>query len=86
MAAESTAEVDFSGYGTLHLAAPDTADYANPVRIAGNQSPVPTIPEVPPSALLEGGADAVADILLHPDVPSGEVHIGLRGLGKASML
>ena len=87
MAAESSVEVDFDGYGTLHLAAPDTDDgYANPIRISGNPSPVPSVREVTPSELLQGGEDAVADILLHPSVPSGEVHIGLRGLGKASMI
>lgn len=82
----SRAEVRFTGYGTLHLSAPDVGDYANPVRISGNPSPVPAVKTVQPGTLEQGGADALADIVLHPDVPAGEIHIGLRGLGKASML
>jgi len=84
--AHSEEEVTFNEYGTLHLSAPDTADYANPIQISGRDSPVPAVKEVSADALLQGGADALADIVLHPSVPSGEVHIGLRGLGKASML
>ena len=75
--------VTFSGYGTLHLSAPNTLDYVNPLRISGNGSPVPSVREIPASALVSGGADALAEVVLHPPVPSGEVHIGLRGLGKA---
>ena len=76
----------FDGYGTLHISAPDDPTYANPIRITGNPSPVPTVKEAAVGALQKGGADALADIVLHPSVPAGEVRIGLRGLGKASML
>lgn len=84
--ASSEKEVTFNGYGTLHISAPDGPTYANPIRITGNPSPVPTVKEVSEDALQKGGADTLADIVLHPSVPAGEVHIGLRGLGKASML
>jgi len=84
--AHSEVEVTFDGYGTLHLAAPDAANYANPLRISGNGSPVPSVREISASALAQGGAEALADIVLHPTVPAGEVHIGLRGLGKVSTL
>ena len=84
--AEYTEEVTFADYGTLHLAAPDTDDYANPVRISGDESPVPAVREVQPGTLEQGGADALAAIVLHPAVPAGEVHIGIRGLGKATAL
>jgi hypothetical protein len=84
--ASSEKEVTFNGYGTLHISAPDDPTYANPIRITGNPSPVPTVKEVSEATLQKGGADALADIVLHPSVPAGEVRIGLRGLGKASML
>jgi len=86
VAASSEKEVTFNGYGTLHISAPDDPTYANPIRITGNPSPVPTVKETSVDALQKGGADALADMVLHPSVPAGEVRIGLRGLGKASML
>lgn len=79
----SRVEINFSGYGTLHISAQDALGYTNPISISGNGSPIPTVKEIPASALIEGGADALAEAVLHPSVPSGEVHIGLRGLGKA---
>jgi len=84
--AHSEATVGFSGYGTLHLAARSTADYANPLRISGAENPVPTVRGVSKDALEQGGADALADAILNPATPAGEIHIGLRGLRKASML
>jgi hypothetical protein len=84
--AASRVEVTFADYGTLHLAAPDVGGYANPLRISGNESPVPTVRGVTKSALEQGGADALADAIRNPATPAGEIHIGLRGLGKASML
>ena len=86
VAAFSEKEVTFNGYGTLHISAPDDPTYANPIRITGNPSPVPTVREASVDTLQKGGADALSDIVLHPSVPAGEVRIGLRGLGKASML
>lgn len=80
---KSAAVATFDGYGTLHLAAPSTAEYSNPVEISGEESPVPVVTEVSDDVLEAGGADALAELVLHPSVPSGEVTIGLRGLGKA---
>lgn len=82
----SSAAVTFSNYGTLHLLALDTVDYANPIRIFGKDNIVPTIQGISRSAIKEGGSEALADALVNPDTPAGEIHIGLRGLGKASML
>lgn len=84
--ASSRAEVTFDGYGTLHLAAPSLPTYSNPLRISGNESPVPVVRQVQESVLLEGGAEALEDLVLRPAVPSGEVHIGIRGINKASLL
>lgn len=78
----STAVATFDGYGTLHLAAPSTAEYSNPVEISGEESPVPVVTEVSDGVLEAGGADALAELVLHPSVPSGKVTIGLRGIGK----
>lgn len=88
MAASSSVEVSFAGYGTLHLAEADAAvsGFLNPVRISGLASPVPSVKEIPGDVLAAGGMDALAQLVLHPAVPSGEVHIGLRGLGKAVSL
>lgn len=80
----SSATVKFDGYGTLHLAAPSTADYSNPLVVSGEADPVPVVSEVSDEVLEAGGADALAELVLHPAVPSGVVTIGLRGLGKAS--
>ena len=83
IAASSRAEVSFDGYGTLHIAAPSTADYTNPLHVSGDERPIPVVSQVPDSALVEGGADALADLILRPTVPGGEVRIGFRGLTKA---
>ncbi len=80
----STAAVSFRGYGTLHIAAPSTADYSNPLTVSGEASPVPVVAEVPDTVLEAGGTDALAELVLHPTVPAGTVVIGLRGLGKAN--
>lgn len=79
-------EVTFAGYGTLHLAAPNGLNYANPLRISGNESPVPFLRGVSKDVLGQGGADALAEAVLNPATPAGEIHIGLRGAGKISML
>lgn len=86
IALSSRADVTFEGYGTLHIAAPSTPTYSNPLRISGLESPVPVVQERQDQAIEAGGADALADILLHPAVPAGEVRIGLRGADKAAML
>ena len=78
--------VTFDGYGTLHLAAPNLPTYTNPLRISGQESPVPVVREYQDKVVEAGGTDALADIILHPVVPSGEVHIGLRGASKISLL
>ena len=85
VAASSRAEVSFRGYGTLHLAAPDAdlPKYSNPVIIFGDSSPVTLSGRVTKDMLDRGGADAVADAVLHPASPGGAVHIGIRGLRKA---
>lgn len=82
----SEALIRFDGYGTLHLSAPDTLDYANPIRISGRDNPVPTVQGISPAAVKAGGDEAVAEAIMHPSTPAGEVHIGLRGFGKVSML
>lgn len=82
----SRAEITFDGYGTLHLAAPNVNGYANPLRISGLQSPVPSVRERTDAELEAGGAEALAEIVLHPAVPPGEVHIELRGSDKATLL
>ena len=84
--AASRAEVTFQNYGTLHLAAPDQTSYTNPLRVSGQPNPVPVVHEFPDSALAAGGADALANLILHPNVPAGEVRLGLRGANKASLL
>lgn len=86
IALSSRAEVTFGGYGTLHIAAPSNPTYSNPLRISGLENPVPVVQERQDQAIEAGGADALADILLHPAVPAGEVRIGLRGADKAAML
>ena len=83
IAASSRAEVSFDGYGTLHISAPSTADYTNPLHVSGNERPIPVVSQVPDSTLVAGGADALADLILRPAVPGGEVRIGFRGLTKA---
>ena len=87
MPESSRAEATFAAScGTLHLAAPSTADYSNPLRISGRQSPVPVVREHADDELEAGGAEALAEIVLHPAVPPGEVHIELRGYDKATLL
>ena len=76
--ATSRAEVNFDGYGTLHLNAPSTPDYNNPIRITGDDG----IPVVNETGNLVGGSNALADVVLHPDVPSGSVTISLRGFNR----
>ena len=89
MAASSSVTVSFNGYGTLHLEEAN-ADLgpasANPIRISGNANPVPSVREVADGALATGGAELLAEIVMHPLVPSGEVTIGLRGSRKAASL
>ena len=80
IAATSRAEVSFDGYGTLHLNAPSTPDYNNPIHITGDDG----IPVVKETGNLVGGSNALADIVLHPDVPSGSVTISLRGFNKVA--
>ena len=82
----SRAEVTFKNYGTLHLAAPNVEGYTNPIRISGQENPVPVVHEYKDAVIEAGGADALAEIMLHPAVPAGEVHIGLRGASKVSLL
>ena len=82
----SQAEVTFENYGTLHLAAPNVEGYTNPIRISGQENPVPAVHEYKDQVIEAGGAEAVANIILHPEVPSGEVRIGLRGANKVSIL
>ena len=84
--ASSYAEVEFNGYGTLHLAAPNLTTYANPITISGLENPVPVVHEHTDKTLSDGGADALAELVLSPTVPAGEVHIGLRGANKISLL
>ena len=88
IAGSSQAEATFAdSCGTLHLTAPNTDDgYSNPLRISGRQSPVPVVREHADDELEAGGAEALAEIVLHPTVPSGEVHIELRGSDKATLL
>lgn len=80
IAATSRAEVSFDGYGTLHLNAPSTPDYNNPIRITGDDG----VPVVKETGSLVGGSNALADIVLHPDVPSGSVTLSLRGFNKVA--
>jgi len=79
----STATATFDGYGTLHLAAPDATGYKNPLQISGEAAPVPAVNETSDDALASGGTEGLAELVLHPTVPQGEVRIGLRGLLKA---
>ena len=81
--AESSAEASFGGYGSLHLLAPDLANYSNPLLISGGAGVIPNVMPVTQGELAEGGSDTLADIVLHPSVPSGEVRISIRGLNKA---
>lgn len=80
IAATSRAEVSFDGYGTLHLNAPSTPDYNNPIRITGDDG----VPVVKETGSLVGGSNALADVVLHPDVPSGSVTLSLRGFNKVA--
>jgi len=90
MPASSSVTVEFDGgNGTLYLAEANydvTPRYANPIRISGNPNPVPSVSTTPEDALAAGGAEALADLVLRPAVPSGEVTIGLRGSRKAVSL
>lgn len=80
----SSVLVTFDGYGTLHLAAPDVPMvYSNPIRITGTERPIPVISETQEATITTGGADALAELVLHPPTPAGEVRIGIRGLNKA---
>lgn len=81
--AESRVVVDVGGYGTLHLAAPNTTTYNNPVTISGNPAPAPVVKALSRDALAAGKTEALAESLMQPFVPSGEVRIGVRGLMKA---
>lgn len=86
IAESSEATVSFQDYGTLHLAAPSTTTYTNPLRIYGTESPIPTIREHSTKELTAGGAEALAEIILKPESPVGEIHIGIRGANKISIL
>lgn len=81
--ASSSALATFVSYGTLHLAAPSCTVYSNPIRISGVELPVPSVRAIPEDTLAQGGPEALAELVLHPDVPSGEIRIGIRGLEKA---
>lgn len=83
IAATSEAEASFDGYGSLHLLAPDAANYSNPLRISNGDGIVPNVRTMTQDELAEGGSEALADLVLHPAVPAGEVRLSLRGLKKA---
>lgn len=79
----SSATATFDGYGTLHLLAPDTVNYSNPLRISGGPGIVPQVRTMTPDELAAGGSDALGELILHPATAAGEVHLSLRGLQKA---
>lgn len=79
----SSATATFDGYGTLHLLAPDTVNYSNPLHISGGHGVIPNVRTMTSAELSEGGADALADLVLRPATAAGEVHLSLRGLNKA---
>lgn len=83
MPGRSEAEVSLSGYGTLHIVAPDTINYSNPLLVSGSVGVVPAARSLTPSDLADGGSEALADIILHPITQPGEVRLSLRGLRKA---
>lgn len=83
IASESRVGVDFEEYGTLHLNAPSVPGYSNPLHISGVTSPIPVIQPIAPDLLEKGGADALAELILHPSEPCGEVKISIRGIDKA---
>lgn len=84
IAASSRAEASFDGYGTLHLAAAEAADYDNPLRISGRDGGASPVRTMTADELKAGGPEALADLVLHPASASGEVVLSLRGMRKAS--